>query len=59
MRSRTRYRVEGPLYGVQVGDVVTAHDLAGCNIEALLQGGHLTVATEPQPINKKEPENGA
>lgn len=59
MRSRTRFRVNGPLFGAQVGDILTAQDLRGCNIAALVEGGHLTVVTEVQPIKQKEPENGA
>ena len=60
MRSRKRYRVEGPLLGVQVGDVITDRDLPGCNIEALVAGGHVSVVTDTQPNKRnKEPDNGA
>jgi len=59
VRGRKRYRVAAPLLGVQVGDVITDRDLPGCNIEALVEGGHLIVVTDTQPIKTKEPDNGA
>lgn len=61
MRKRTRYRVEAPLLGVAVGDVLTERDLSGCNISALVEGGFLTVVADAKPSSRttKEPENGA
>lgn len=58
MRSRTRYRVLGHLFGAAPGDIVTAQDLRGCNIAALVEGGHIAVVTDT-PTTKKEPRNGA
>lgn len=57
----TRYRVTFGLAGMSAGQVVTAADLAGCNITALVEGGHLIVEPDPEPTRtrKKEPHHGA
>jgi hypothetical protein len=44
-----------------MGSVLSADDLQGCNIEALLYAGHLTVVEEKKPqkaavITAQEPE---
>jgi hypothetical protein len=61
VKKRTRYRVEAPLFGVTVGDLISERDLPGCNIEALVEGGFLTAVADAQPskMSKKEPEDGA
>ena len=61
MTRTVRYRVNGPLVGMQPGDVVTATDLVGCNIRALVEGGHLSVVTDTEPTRtvKKELHHGA
>jgi len=63
MKRKTRYEVKSPLYGASVGSVITADDLKGCNIPALVEGGHLAVVTDTKPtapiMKHKEPENGA
>ena len=56
MRRPVRYKVLGPLFGLQLGDVVGAADLAGCNISALVEGGHLTVVTDTEPTRTKPKE---
>lgn len=35
------------------GDIVTVDDLAGCNIPALVEGGHIT----PQPVAPAPPSD--
>jgi hypothetical protein len=57
----TRYKVTQSLVGMHAGQVVTAAELAGCNIAALVEGGHLTVVTDSEPVRtrKKEPYHGA
>lgn len=46
------------LTGFQPGDVVSEDDLAGCNIEALVNGGHLKIKTakshKPANANTEE-----
>ena len=54
-----KFKISGPrpLAGKKPGETVTIDDLAGCNIDALLQGGHLTPATAtkaPKAINPEE-----
>ena len=54
-----KFKISGPrpLAGKKPGETVTIDDLAGCNIDALLQGGHLTPATPtqaPKAINPEE-----
>ena len=54
-----KFKVSGPrpIAGKKPGETVTVDDLAGCNIDALLQGGHLTPATPtkaPKAINPEE-----
>jgi len=54
-----KFKISGPrpLAGKKPGETVTVDDLAGCNIDALLQGGHLTPATPtkaPKAINPEE-----
>jgi len=53
-----RYKISGPrpIAGKQPGEVVTADDLAGCNLDALLQGGHLTPATTTKATKAVDPE---
>jgi hypothetical protein len=58
VKSRARYRVLAPLFGASVGDILTAQDLRGCNIAALVEGGHLAVVTDTH-TTKKEPRDGA
>jgi len=43
------------------GTMLTADDLVGCNIEALVYGGHLTVVQDGKPrkvvaVTAEEPE---
>jgi hypothetical protein len=45
------YQVTSNRLPFKAGAVVGADDLAGCNIEALVQGGHLVpVSTERKPV---------
>jgi hypothetical protein len=45
------YRVMSSRIGFEVGSIVGVDDLTGCNIEALVQGGHL------EPVSsKRKPE---
>jgi hypothetical protein len=47
-----KYEVKSNRIGFKVGSVVDANDLAGCNIDALVQGGHLAPASitrNPEP----------
>lgn len=56
----THYRVAGPLMGMATGDVVTDSDLQGCNIGALVEGGHLIVVPNPKRSKPQEDtDNGA
>ena len=59
------YRVLSGRLGFEAGSVVDDDDLAGCNIEALVQGGHLvpvsiarkseTPAPEPKTTKQRSP----
>lgn len=40
--------------GCSVGDELTAADLAGVNIDALVAAGHLKPLADPKPTTKKE-----
>lgn len=52
------YKITGPrpIAGNQPGTILTAEDLAGCNLDALLQGGHLTPATPTKTTKTTTPE---
>ncbi|HEY7824562.1 MAG TPA: hypothetical protein VIG24_17100 [Acidimicrobiia bacterium] len=44
-----RYRVTSDRQPWKRGTVLGADDLEGCNIEALVYGGHLTAVVERKP----------
>jgi hypothetical protein len=50
------YRVTSDRMPWKSGQIVTDDDLEGCNIEALLDGGHLAKArnTKPEPATDTE-----
>jgi hypothetical protein len=49
------YRVESDrLVGHQKGAVVAVDDLPGCNVDALVEAGHLSVVPAPRPASKEE-----
>ena len=60
-----KYEVKSDRIGFDVGAVVGADDLAGCNIVALVQGGHLAPASmtrqseppasEPKTLKQRSP----
>lgn len=54
------FRVESSRLGWPVGAVIPAAALAGCNIGALLEGGHLSPVREravrPKTTTAEEPE---
>jgi hypothetical protein len=55
------YKVVSKRLPFAMGSVLSAYDLQGCNIEALLYAGHLTVVEEKKPrkaavITAQEPE---
>lgn len=55
----SRYKVNSSrIAGHEFGDFVTADDLAGCNIEALVAGGHLKPSATPktEKADNKETE---
>lgn len=49
-----RYKVLSHRLDWPAGTVLTTEDLAGCNIDALVQAGHLTLSVEP-PKTPKTP----
>jgi hypothetical protein len=51
-----KYEVKSNRLGFDVGTVVGAHDLAGCNIVALVQGGHLAPVSKPRQSDAPAPE---
>jgi hypothetical protein len=42
------------LAGFKLGDVVTSDDLDGVNIEALIEGGHISTQTAKKPAKTKD-----
>lgn len=46
------YKISGtrPVAGKQPGETLTDEELDGCNIGALLEGGHLTPATTTKTV---------
>lgn len=48
-----RYEVLSARMRFRKGSVVSADDLAGCNIEHLMATGHLAPAAEPKQWKKK------
>lgn len=51
-----RYLVLSKRMDWPTGSIVSADDLAGCNIEMLVATGHLTPAPTPKKKSKWEPE---
>jgi hypothetical protein len=51
-----RYEVKSNRLGFDVGAVVGADDLRGCNIDALVQGGHLAPASMTRQSEAPAPE---
>lgn len=40
--------------GKKVGDTITLEELSGCNVEALLEGGHIVAeSTQPKKAEKE------
>lgn len=39
--------------GKNPGDTITDDELLGCNVEALIEGGHLAVDTKPTKADKE------
>jgi len=51
-----RYEVKSNRLGFDVGAVVGADDLLGCNIDALVQGGHLAPVSTHRQSDAPAPE---
>jgi hypothetical protein len=51
-----KYEVKSNRLGFDVGAVVGADELAGCNIVALVQGGHLAPASNTRQPERPAPE---
>ena len=56
------YQVQSDRMARPAGSVLSADDLAGCNIEALIEGGHLAPVAKaqatpdvPQKMSKRTP----
>lgn len=49
------YEVTSDRLAFDRGEVVTADALAGCNIDALVQGGHLAAVPDKPKPNKRMP----
>lgn len=54
------YQVQSDRMARPAGSVLSADDLAGCNIVALVEGGHLAPVTQatpdvPQKMSKRTP----
>ena len=59
MAADLKYRIIGRrgLGAFKTGQVVDGDDLAGTNIQALLDGGHIVVETlkpKPEPVKEQE-----
>jgi len=39
--------------GKKPGDTITDDELLGCNVEALIEGGHITADTKPTKADKE------
>lgn len=50
------YKISGyrPVAGKNPGETISTDDLAGCNIDALVQGGHLTPTTKTVKVTKEQ-----
>ena len=49
------YKVVSDLVdGKKAGDTITDEELLGCNVEALIEAGHIAGETQPKPKAEKE-----